>query len=59
MISKSRHHWFPVWHYLNQPLFDTEIKFILHPSKFWKSYRLEYLNRCWLRQCLPHHDPQI
>ncbi|WP_299485488.1 hypothetical protein [Acaryochloris sp. IP29b_bin.137] len=58
MISNSHHNWFPVWQYLNQPLFHSEIKLVLNPSRFWQLYRIEHLNRCWMRQCLPNHDPQ-
>uniref|UniRef100_B8HUI2 Uncharacterized protein n=1 Tax=Cyanothece sp. (strain PCC 7425 / ATCC 29141) TaxID=395961 RepID=B8HUI2_CYAP4 len=39
--------WFPLWQYLNQPLFDQKVKLILNPKQFWQNYQVEHLLRCW------------
>lgn len=46
---------FPLWQYLNQPLWDSDRPFVLNPVEYWKSYRRGYLDRCFenafLEQC--------
>ncbi|MBW4537681.1 MAG: hypothetical protein KME43_00900 [Myxacorys chilensis ATA2-1-KO14] len=37
---------FPVWQYLNQPLFHQAYPLILNPKRFWHHYRVELLERC-------------
>ncbi len=46
MLSKNQ---FPVWQYLNQPLFLEAYPLILSPRRFWNHYRVELLERCLLR----------
>jgi hypothetical protein len=41
---------FPLWQYLNQPLFTSK-KVFLHPRRFAYFYRVELLKRCWEKQC--------
>jgi len=38
---------FPLWQYLNQPLFSSETKLILNPRRFALVWRTELLERCW------------
>ncbi|MCS6812746.1 MAG: hypothetical protein NZ772_04130 [Cyanobacteria bacterium] len=42
---------FPLWEFLNQPLFDPSQAFIWHPRKFWHYYNQQLLERCWYRTC--------
>ncbi|HEY9851618.1 MAG TPA: hypothetical protein V6D28_19260 [Leptolyngbyaceae cyanobacterium] len=37
---------FPIWQYLNQPLFSSTTKLVLNPSRFWFLYRVQLLERC-------------
>lgn len=37
---------FPLWPYLNQPLFSPEFK-SLNPFRFWQLYNLEQLEAAW------------
>jgi len=37
---------FPLWKYLNQPLFDPKFK-SLNPLRFWHLYHTEQLEACW------------
>lgn len=37
---------FPIWHYLNQPLFETAYIPVLNPRRFWYIYQVEFLERC-------------
>lgn len=43
--QNSRYLKFPIWKYLNQPLFNPET--IINPRKFWQNYQLQYLQACW------------
>ncbi|NJL46945.1 MAG: hypothetical protein HC929_04885 [Leptolyngbyaceae cyanobacterium SM2_5_2] len=38
---------FPLWPYLNQPLFNAEISTILNPWKYWHIYKIWHCERCW------------
>jgi hypothetical protein len=58
MNSPFKSNRFPVWQYLNQPLFDPEIEFKLSPSQFWRQYQIQFLDRCWHRVCAQHNHPQ-
>jgi hypothetical protein len=37
---------FPVWPYLNQPLFDASYTPVLDPRRFWYVYQVQFLERC-------------
>jgi hypothetical protein len=42
---------FPIWHYLNQPLFDSTTTIpILNPRRFLYLHRIELLERCLERE---------
>ncbi|HIK03334.1 MAG TPA: hypothetical protein IGS40_01250 [Trichormus sp. M33_DOE_039] len=42
---------FPLWPYLNQPLFSRDAKLELNPRRFAYSWRIGLLERCWHREC--------
>lgn len=44
---------FPLWQFLNQPLFDPRSPLILNPRRFWHRYQIEYLERCWFKNYRP------
>jgi hypothetical protein len=44
---------FPLWPYLNQPVFSRSRKPTLNPWRFWYTYRIQYLERCWLKEYRP------
>lgn len=46
MLSSLRRFQMPLWHYLNQPLFETQYTPILNLRRFWYVYHVEYLERC-------------
>ena len=50
---------FPVWAYFKQPVFSRKYKIKLNPRTFWHAYKLEHLERCWLKVCKPeeHYNP--
>ncbi|MCG9890134.1 MAG: hypothetical protein MH252_03520 [Thermosynechococcaceae cyanobacterium MS004] len=37
---------FPLWAYLNQPIFDPTTPLILHPQQFVQHSRVKLLERC-------------
>jgi len=37
---------FPLWQFLQQPVFSSETKLILNPRHFGYLYRIELLERC-------------
>ncbi len=41
---------FPVWRYLNQPLFEAASTPVINPKRFLYVYRVEFLERCLERQ---------
>ncbi|MBW4553155.1 MAG: hypothetical protein KME35_18890 [Aphanocapsa sp. GSE-SYN-MK-11-07L] len=49
--SKSPQFTFPLWQYLNQPLFSPSIKLRLNPKEFWQTYSIEHLHRCLQQEC--------
>ncbi|MCC5638555.1 hypothetical protein LC593_22515 [Nostoc sp. CHAB 5844] len=42
---------FPLWQYLNQPLFSRDSKLELNPHRFAHSWRIGLLKRCWHKEC--------
>jgi hypothetical protein len=42
---------FPLWQYLNQPVFSRQTQFILNPRRFAYMWRIELLKRCWHKEC--------
>jgi hypothetical protein len=42
---------FPLWQYLNQPLFSRHTKFVLNPYRFANVWHIELLERCWVKEC--------
>ncbi|GAB4179263.1 MAG: hypothetical protein Fur006_12420 [Coleofasciculaceae cyanobacterium] len=51
MASKDIKIKFPVWQYLNQPVFSSKTKLILDPRLFAYLYRVKLLERCWYKHC--------
>ncbi len=45
----------PLWHYLNQPLFDPAQPLHLLPQRFWSAYQMRELERCWQINPLQQH----
>lgn len=41
---------FPVWQFLQQPVFSSETKLILNPRQFGYLYRIELLERCFAQE---------
>ena len=46
--------YFPIWQYLNQPLWDSDLPFILNPTEYWRRYQQHYLKRCLKNAFLEH-----
>ncbi|MDA0672423.1 MAG: hypothetical protein O3C67_01775 [Cyanobacteria bacterium] len=44
---------FPLWKYLTQPVFSQSYVTRLNPWKFWRVYRIQYLERCLEKECQP------
>lgn len=44
---------FPVWKFLNQPIFHPKIQLMLNPGQFWQHYQITHLERCWGRAYRP------
>ncbi|WP_335035860.1 hypothetical protein [Nostoc sp.] len=42
---------FPLWQYLNQPLFGRDTRLVLNPQRFALIWRLQLLERCWAKGC--------
>jgi hypothetical protein len=53
MISKPNKDSFPLWQFLNQPLFDAQNPVVLHPQRFWHLYKVRHLESCWSRAYRP------
>jgi hypothetical protein len=51
MASKDINLKFPLWQFLNQPVFSCKTKLILNPRLFAYLYRVKLLERCWSREC--------
>jgi hypothetical protein len=45
---------FPIWAFLNQPLFNPNFRVILNPNRFRQLYHLQLLERCLQKQS-PRH----
>ena len=50
MTPKQNPNKFPLWQFLNQPLFSSTTKAVLNPRRFWYVYKIELLERCWDRE---------
>lgn len=48
---------FPLWQFLNQPIFSSKTKLILNPSRFAYCYRIQLLERCLTKQCDSREHP--
>jgi hypothetical protein len=49
---------FPLWQFLNQPVFRASYVPVLNPRRFWYLYQIELLERCFEKQCEPtRQDP--
>ncbi len=48
MISLRTFTRFPVWPFLNQPVFSPRRKLILNPHQFWRVYQISLFERCLL-----------
>ncbi|AFZ20218.1 hypothetical protein Mic7113_4533 [Allocoleopsis franciscana PCC 7113] len=42
---------FPLWSFLNQPVFSSKTKLILNPREFAYLYRVQLLEACWAKEC--------
>ncbi len=42
---------FPIWQYLNQPLFSSDSQLELNPRRFAYGWRIQLLKRCWTKEC--------
>lgn len=42
---------FPLWQFLNQPVFRSSHTPILNPRRFWYLYQIEVLERCLEQDC--------
>lgn len=51
MADKHEKIKFPLWPYLNQPLFSRDCKLELNPRLFARSWRIGLLERCWIKEC--------
>lgn len=49
MSSKYTNIKFPLWDYLNQPLFSRDTELILNPYEFARVWRIQLLERCWCK----------
>ncbi|MDP8963421.1 MAG: hypothetical protein M3O33_05425 [Cyanobacteriota bacterium] len=51
MASKHIKIKFPLWQFLNQPLFSRSTKLVLNPTLFATLYRIQLLERCLTKEC--------
>ncbi len=42
---------FPLWQYLKQPIFHSQIPFILNPRHFAYNWRVKLLEKCLKKEC--------
>ncbi|MBD1837330.1 hypothetical protein NC997_19740 [Trichocoleus sp. DQ-A2] len=49
---------FPLWQFLNQPLFSSKTKLVLNPRRFSYCYRIHLLERCWVKDYQPGNRRQ-
>jgi len=45
---------FPLWHFLNQPVFDRSYRLVLNPQRFHRFHKIKLLERCWMQV----HEPE-
>ena len=38
------------FHYLNQPLGNTDQSAVWNPRRFWYLYKINLLEKCWLKE---------
>jgi hypothetical protein len=38
---------FPLWEFLNQPIFDSNHKLVLNPLRFWHNSKVKQLEQLW------------
>ncbi|MEM6432940.1 MAG: hypothetical protein AAF773_03645 [Cyanobacteria bacterium P01_D01_bin.115] len=54
---------FPLWQYLDQPIWDRDRPFVLNPIDYWRQYRRQHLKRClsnaFLEQCWQANYPNF
>jgi hypothetical protein len=57
MLAQLRKTRFPLWKYLNQPLFEKNSRTMLNPHRFWYFHRVQLLERCFVQGCAfkKHH----
>jgi hypothetical protein len=41
---------FPLWQFLNQPVFDRSYQLILSPRRFWRMHSIITLERCLMKE---------
>ncbi|BAZ30623.1 hypothetical protein NIES4074_30840 [Cylindrospermum sp. NIES-4074] len=41
---------FPLWQYLNQPLFSRDARLVWNPQRFAAIWRIQLLERCWTKE---------
>nr|WP_238361160.1 hypothetical protein [Iningainema tapete] len=51
MTSEQHKIKFPLWQYLNQPIFSHQTQLVLNPRRFARLYRVSLLQRCWTKEC--------
>ena len=44
---------FPVWKFLNQRVFDPETPAFFMPHKYWRYYKCQHLETCWMMEYQP------
>ena len=44
---------FPLWQFLNQPVFSSKTQLILNPRRFAYLYRVQLLEVCWAKEYNP------
>jgi hypothetical protein len=53
MAAENNNNRFPLWQYLNQPVFSSTYKIILNPNRFWRFHQIRHLERCWIKEYRP------
>jgi hypothetical protein len=49
-LPQKRQMQFPIWQYLNQPVFSRTYRTILNPWRFRQAQQVYYLERCWTKE---------
>ncbi|MBC7968652.1 MAG: hypothetical protein H7Z11_00730 [Verrucomicrobia bacterium] len=42
---------FPFWQFLNQPVFDSNVRVFLNPRRFCHFHQVSLLERCLSQEC--------